>query len=83
MTIKPFRNNVLVEPVVKKQILVADKASLCEYGIVKAIGEEVKTIKVGDKIGFLVWGIQELDVDGTKYFFVPETSDFILGVIHD
>lgn len=99
MKIIPFGNNVLVKPIVKTQILVADKASLCEYGQVLAVGEDVgnhwfwlfrvfgikkkNRIKVGDTIGFLVWGIQELDVEGTKHFFVPETSDFILGTLHE
>ena len=80
-TIKPFGNQILVKPVEKKQILVSDKASLCEYGEVIAIGEDVKKIKVGDMIGYTVWGINRLEINDNKHYFIPEDSRFILGTI--
>ena len=82
MTITPFGKNILIKPVEKKQILVAEKNTLCEYGEVVAIGSDVKNIKVGDVIGFLVWGMQSLDVDDSRHYFVPESDDFILGTIN-
>lgn len=82
-TIRPFGSNILVEPVEKKQILVSDQKSLCEYGKVVAIGSEVKEIKVGDTVGYLVWGVNSLQVEDKKYYFVPETSDFILCKLND
>ena len=81
MTIKPFGKNLLIKPHEKKQILVADKGSLCEYGEVIAVGDDVTTIKVGDVIGFIVFGLQHLDIDDTRHYFVPENTDFILGTI--
>lgn len=80
MNLEPFGNNILVKPEEKKQILVADKKSLCEYGTVIAVGSEVKSVKVGDKIGYLVWGVSSLVVEDATYYFVPETSDFLLCV---
>lgn len=80
-TIKPFGRNIVVEPVEKKQILVSDRKSLCEYGKVVSIGEEVKSIKVGDTIGYLVWGINSLQIDEKTYYFVPEDDEFLLGTI--
>ena len=79
--IKPFGNQILVKPVEKKQILVAEKNPLCEYGEVLAIGDAVKTIKVGDIIGYTVWGINHLEIDDTRHYFIPETAEFILGTI--
>lgn len=81
MKITPFGNNILLKPTQKKQILVSDQGSLCEYGEVLAIGSDVKNVKVGDVIGFLVWGINSLQVENDKYFFIPESADFILGTI--
>lgn len=81
MTIKPFENNILVKPVEKKEVAVSDRSSLCEYGEVIAVGDQVTRIKVGDTIGFLVWGINKLEINDTVHYFVPETGEFILGTI--
>jgi len=81
--IKPFGRNILIKPAERKQVLVADTGSLCEYGEVIAVGDKVETIQVGQKLGFVVWGIQKLDVDGAIYYFIPETSEYILGFIED
>lgn len=72
---------MLVKPVEKKQILISDSKSLCEYGEVIEVGSEVKEIKVGDTIGYLVWGINSLEIDDQKHYFVPETDEFVLGKI--
>lgn len=79
--IKPFGRNILVIPVKKEQILVSDSDPINTYGEVVAVGNEVKEIKVSDVIGFTKWGVRELEIDGTKHFFVPEDSEFILGNI--
>lgn len=77
----PFGNNILVKPTEKKQILVSDQGSMCEYGEVIAVGDDVQKIKVGDTIGYTVFGINSLEIDGKKHYFVPETAEFILGKI--
>ncbi len=79
INIKPFGSNILVKPTKKKQVVVSDSGTLCEYGEVLAIGDEVQKIKVGDIIGFLIWGINSLQIENEKYYFIGETSDFILG----
>ncbi len=76
MNIKPFGNNILIEPQQSKQLL---GQSLCEYGKVIAIGDSVSKIKVGDVIAYLVWGLNSIEVDGQKKYFVPEDDSFILG----
>ncbi len=83
MNLKPFGKNILIEPQARNTILVSDQGSLCEYGIVVAIGESVEKVKVGDKLGFVVWGIQKLEVDEKTYYFLPENEDFILGFIEE
>jgi co-chaperonin GroES (HSP10) len=79
--IKPFGDNILVKPVEKKSILMSDMNSLCEYGEVIAIGDEVKHIKVGDMIGYTIWGVNKLQIDEQTHYFIPEDSRFILGTI--
>jgi len=83
MNIRPFGKNILVAPAAKQQVLVSDQGSLCEYGKVEAVGDEVTKIKVGDNVGFLVWGVQKLEVEGKTFYFLPENSDFILGFIEE
>lgn len=77
-SIRPFGRNILVEPEKNKAII---GESLCQYGKVLAVGEEVKYIKVGDTIGYLTWGLNDITIDDTKYYIVPETDEFILGRI--
>lgn len=79
--IKPFGNNILVKPVVKKQILVNAQTSLCEYGDVVAVGEDVKYIKVGDRIGYTIWGVNKLEIENDSHYFIPEDPRFVLGTI--
>jgi co-chaperonin GroES (HSP10) len=81
MEIKPFGKNILVKPIEKKQILVSSQPSLCEYGTVIAIGDEVTKIKVGDTIGYTVWGVNSLEIENEKHYFIPESGEFILGVL--
>ena len=83
MIIKPLFNQILIKPIEQKTLILAEKKTLCEYGEVLAIGDEVKQIKVGDKIGFLIWGLNALDIGGVMHYFVREDGDFILGTVHE
>lgn len=81
--IKPFGNNILVKPASKLQIAsTSGTGSLCEYGEVVEVGQDVVYLQKGDTIGFVPWGIKELDYLGTTYYFVPEDSKFILGTLN-
>lgn len=79
--IKPFGRNVLIQPAARTQVIIGEQGTLCEYGKVLAIGDEVTKIKVGDEIGFVVWGVEKLDVRDQIFYFINETSDYILGFI--
>ena len=83
MNIIPFGRRILVKPVEKKTVLVSDDGTLNEYGEVVAIGKDVKEIKVGDKIGYSVFGVEKLIIDEEKSYFLQEDSDFLLCVIED
>ena len=79
--IQPFGNNLLIKPVEQNTILKSAEGSMCEYGIVTAIGSEVKYLKVGDKIGFTVWGVNKLNIEDEKHYFISEDPRFILGIL--
>jgi len=81
--VHPFGSQILVKPTERKQVLVSDDGTLNEYGEVVAIGDEVKKIKIGDKIGFSVFGVEKLVIDEQKYYFVKESDEFLLAVITD
>lgn len=83
MNIIPFGNRLLVKPVERAQVLVSDDGTLNEYGEVIAIGSEVKTIKVGQKVGFSVFGVEKLVIDDQKLYFISEDPEFLLAVIED
>lgn len=81
MKIRPFGDQILVKPVEKQQVLVSDDGTLNEYGEVTAVGDEVQKIKVGDKIGFSVFGIEKMIIEEEKFYFIRESPEFLLAVI--
>lgn len=83
MLIKPYGSRILVKPAAKTQVLVSDAGTLCEYGKVVAVGPDVLYVKEGDTIGFVVWGIEKLDVRDEIFYFLDEKSDYILGFIEE
>jgi len=83
MKIQPYKTQILIKPSEKKQVLVSDNKSFCEYGEVVAVGSQVADIKIGDKIGYVIWGLNHLEIDGERHYFVPDDPRFILGIIKD
>lgn len=83
MTIKPFGDRILVKPFESTYILKPEDGALSEYGEVIAVGEDVVRIKVGNKIGFSVFGVEKLIIEDEKYFFIQESPEFLLAIIQD
>lgn len=79
----PFGRQILIKPVERKQVLVSDDSTLNEYGEVIAIGGSVYQIKVGDKVGFSVFGVEKLVIDDVKHYFIQESDEFLLCTITD
>jgi co-chaperonin GroES (HSP10) len=78
MKIKPFGKNVWVKPNEQKQVLVSDSKTFCENGEIFAIGDEVKKLKVGDKVAYVIWGLNHSEIEGEKFYIVPEDDRFVL-----
>lgn len=83
INIKPFGDRILIKPMERKTVLVSDDGTLNEYGEVIAIGEDVKRIKAGDKVGFSVFGVEKLVIEEDKYYFLQESSEFLLCTIEE
>jgi hypothetical protein len=81
MIIKPLFNHILIKPAEKKQILVSDKKSFCDYGEVIDKGPDVKYVKVGEIIAYTVWGLNSIGEGNEKQYLVPEDERFVLGTI--
>ncbi len=78
MKIKPLGNNILIKRRIAEEttangIYLPGKQQDKQEGIVEAIGEEVKTVKVKDLVIFKRYGSsEELEVDGVKYILASE-----------
>lgn len=88
MTIKPFGDRILVKPFESTYVLKPEDGALSEYGEVIAVGPDIAMrqnprIKVGDKVGFSVFGVEKLVIDDEKYFFLQDSPEFLLCTIED
>ena len=79
MIIKPFKNQILIQPITKQAVLGEIQA---EYGKVIAIGEGVTKVKVDDVIGYERYGLKELQVESESLVFISEDSDFLLCILN-
>lgn len=80
MNIKPLFNQILVQPEEQKTILKAETSFLM-YGTVLAIGDQCTQVKVGDTVCYTLWGLNHIEIDGTKHYFVPELPEFLLAIL--
>ncbi len=77
---KPFGNNIRFQPQSKDKII-GDTSKFYLYGKVLAVGDDVKSIKVGDNIEFTQWALNKTVLaDKEERFYVQEHPDFILNV---
>ena len=80
---QPFGRNILFEPLSREKII-GDTSKFWLYGKVLEVGSEVKNVKKGDIIGYVQWGINKIVMaDKSEHFFMQETDDFILGILHE
>lgn len=70
----PYSDEVCVEPVSKKQILVGETASLQTYGKVLAKGTDCKYTEVGDYVAFEIWDNRPVPINEKNYHFISESK---------
>ena len=57
--------------------------SAVEFGEVISIGENIKSVKVGDKVFVKSWGLDWSEKDGVKYTFVNIETGALLAIVRE
>lgn len=85
MVIEPLGKIIFIEPVQtgSSTFMVEGDNSLTSQVKVVAVGPEVTWVKPGDMIVANYWGTDEIELDGTKYYFVKESDDYVLAKVSD
>lgn len=78
-TFLPLFDNILLNPETEDYLLKQTDPTYTENGIVVAVGPDVKTVKVGDKIATFVFGMKHATRDGKTYHTIRELPAFIQG----
>lgn len=83
MEFSPLFDNILVELETEETTLQTTDATFTENGKVLAIGDDVKSVKVGDTIGLFRFGVKRIMRNGKSYNTVRELPAFILGKFNE
>ena len=83
MKIHPLSNEVQIKiDEAKAGVLNMESTQTAvEFGEVVAIGDEVKGIKVGQKILFKAWAVDIVTWEGKRYYFLNMTTNGIKATI--
>lgn len=72
---EPLFDNVLIE-LDAEQVFGGEEPVYKETGIVKAVGADVKNIKVGDWIGVFPFAVRRIEIEGQRFHLIPEEKTF-------
>lgn len=78
--LKPYGRRILIKPERQATVIETAEQNLIERAEVLAVGGAVSTIHPGDKILFTSFGVDSIDLNGEKLYFVLEDDAFILAV---
>jgi co-chaperonin GroES (HSP10) len=85
MPIRPVRDRILVEPVVRElsSVLIVENTESLNRGWVRAIGPQVEEAQVGDFIiygngTYLTWPVHE--IDGVDYQLIQEADVCVIDL---
>ena len=83
MKIKPQPNEVQIKiDEAKAGVLNMESTQTAvEFGEVVAIGDEVKGVKVGQKVLFKAWACDIVTVEGKRYYFINMQTNGIKATI--
>lgn len=79
-SLRPFGRRIQVRPEQAASVIRTPEANLVERAVVLAVGDEVSArIKTGDTILFTSFGVDSIDLDGERHYFLLEDDAFILA----
>ncbi len=76
---KPFGRRIQVRPKDAKGIIQTAEKNLVEVAEVVAVGDEVLSIAKGNTVVFTSYGVDSVDIDGERHYFLLEDDSFILA----
>ncbi len=84
MKIEPLFSQIWIAPIEENGIIRDDTdPTYLMYGKVIATGPDCKVVKEGDLICYLIWGLNHIELDGKRQYFVPEDKEFLLAKLYD
>jgi co-chaperonin GroES (HSP10) len=81
MKIQAFGRRIYIRPEQEKTLIQSEANSKIVRGVVVSTGPEVKDVEVGDVLLFTSWGVDEVEIDKEKHYFLIESDEFILARI--
>lgn len=78
--LKPFGRRIHVRPERASTVIQTSEANLIERAEVIAVGKLVREIMPGDRVLFTSFGVDSIDIDGVRNYFLLEDDAFILAV---
>lgn len=77
---KPFGRRIQVRPEQAEGVIQTADRSLIERATVLAVGDGVSDrIRVGDTVTFTSFGVDSVDLQGERHYFLLEDDAFILA----
>lgn len=77
--LKPYGKRIHVRPEKAATLIQSTDTSLVERAEVIAVGPLVETIKPGDRLLFTSFGVDSIDIDGERNYFLLDDDAFILA----
>lgn len=81
--LKPYGRRIHVRPEAAKTLIQSNEANLIEKAVVIAVGTSVFNIRVGDIVLFTSFGVDSIDIDGERNYFLLDDDAFILAIERD
>ena len=82
-SLKPFGRRIQVKPEKSSSVIETADTNLVERAVVVAIGDKVETIREGMTVVFTSFGVDSIDLDGERHYFILEEDAFILAYSHE
>lgn len=79
MKLQPFGKRIHVRPLTQDTVIRTSDNNLVERAEVLAVGDGVEKIKPGQKVLFTSYGVDSVDVNGVREYFLLEDDAFILA----
>lgn len=76
---KPFGKRIHIKPEEENTFIKSSDNTKIVRGVAVAVGPECTSVKAGDKVIFTAWGVDEVNINGEKLYFLIESDEFILA----